>query len=255
MFKNIPIVTRLIFLVSVITLLMLGTIIYATTDGLRAMQRLDDDMQMTIDNVQAFDRINFLMARNRYTLLDGAMSSDPAYAAKKAEEFLSYRSVITEASKKYEATVQDDKQRELLDSWKKHRAAYAKDGNDPLVAALQAGRMAEAAKQSTGIAAQLYEPIDKDIENIRSLQPRTPGQEGGGSEGRQLAHAILLHRTRDRACRADRLAGMDDHPHHFGFSQHIAGNHFQNCCRAIPKLAQTWSPRMNWACWRTSSTR
>lgn len=168
MFKNIPIVTRLIFLVSAITVLMLGTIIYATTDGLRSMQRLDSDMQLTIDNVQAFDRINFLMARNRYTLLDGAMSSDPAYAAKKAEEFLSYRAVITEASKKYEATLQDDKQRELLDSWKKHRAAYAKDGNEPLLAALQAGRMAEAAKQSTGIAAQLYEPIDKDIENIRS---------------------------------------------------------------------------------------
>ena len=136
MFKNIPIVTRLIFLVSAITLLMLGTIIYATTDGLRSMQRLDDDMQMTIDNVQAFDRINFLMARNRYTLLDGAMSSDPAYAAKKAEEFLSYRAVITEASKKYEATLQDDKQRELLDSWKKHRATYAKDGNEPLAGGL-----------------------------------------------------------------------------------------------------------------------
>ena len=168
MFKNIPIVTRLIFLVSVITVLMLGTIIYATVDGLRAMERLDADMQLTIENVQAFDRINFLMARNRYTLLDGAMSSDPAYAAKKAEEFLSFRSVITAASKKYEATLQDDKQRELLESWKKHRAAYAKEGNDPLVAALQAGKMAEAAKQSTGIAAQLYEPIDTDIENIRA---------------------------------------------------------------------------------------
>jgi methyl-accepting chemotaxis protein len=168
MFKNIPIVTRLVFLVSAITVLMLGTVIYATVDGLRAIQRLDSDMQMTIDNVQSFDRINFLMARNRYTLLDGAMSTDPAYAAKKAEEFLSYRSVITDASKKYEATLQDDKQRELLDVWKKHRAAYAKDGNDPLIAFLQAGKMAEAAKLSTGLAAQLYSPIDADIENIRS---------------------------------------------------------------------------------------
>jgi methyl-accepting chemotaxis protein len=168
MFKNIPIVTRLIFLVSVITVLMLGTIVYATVDGLRAMERLDADMQLTLENVQAFDRINFLMARNRYTLLDGAMSSDPAYAAKKAEEFLSFRSVITAASKKYESTLFDDKQRELLDSWKKHRAVYAKEGNDPLVSALLAGKMAEAAKQSTGIAAQLYEPIDTDIENIRT---------------------------------------------------------------------------------------
>jgi methyl-accepting chemotaxis protein len=168
MFKNIPIVTRLIFLVSVITLLMLGTIIYATTDGLRSMQRLDDDMQLTIDNVQAFDRINFLMARNRYTLLDASQSSDQAYVAKKIEEFLKYRADITEVSKKYEATLQDAKQRELLESWKKHRAAYAKDGNEPLLAALQAGKMADAARQSLGIATQLYTPIDVDVENIRS---------------------------------------------------------------------------------------
>src|SRR5512146_2575409 len=123
MFKNIPIVTRLIILVSVITLLMLGTIVYATIDGLRSMERLDADMQLTLDNVQAFDRINFLMARNRYTLLDGSMSPDPAYAAKKAEEFLSYRSIITELSKQYEATLQYAKQRELLDQCKKHSAA------------------------------------------------------------------------------------------------------------------------------------
>ncbi len=168
MFKNISIVNRLIFLVTAITLLMLGTIIYATTNGLHAMQRLNSEMQLTIDNVQAFDTINYMMSRQRYRLLDGAMSSDPAYAAKRAQEFLDNRSVITDASKEYEATLQDDKQRELLKVWQMHRAAYAKEGNDPLVAALQAGRMSEAAKQSTGIAAQLYQPINTDIENIRN---------------------------------------------------------------------------------------
>lgn len=168
MFKRISIVTRLIFLVTAITVLMLGTIIYATTAGLHSMQRLNSEMQLTIDNVQAFDTINYMMSRQRYRLLDGAMSSDPAYAAKRAQEFLDNRSVITDASKEYEATLQDDKQRELLKVWQMHRAAYAKEGNDPLVAALQAGRMSEAAKQSTGIAAKLYEPINTDIENIRS---------------------------------------------------------------------------------------
>ncbi|MGA8864111.1 MAG: methyl-accepting chemotaxis protein [Gallionella sp.] len=168
MFKNISIVNRLIFLVTAITLLMLGTIIYATTNGLHAMQRLNSEMQLTIDNVQAFDTINYMMSRQRYRLLDGAMSSDPAYAAKRAQEFLDNRSVITDASKEYEATLQDDKQRELLKVWQMHRAAYAKEGNDPLVAALQAGRMSEAAKQSTGIAAKLYQPINTDIENIRN---------------------------------------------------------------------------------------
>lgn len=168
MFKNIPIVTRLIFLVSVITLLMLGTIIYATNDGLRSMQRLDDDMQLTIDNVQAFDQINFLIARNRYDLLDASQSANQAYAAKKIDEVLKRRASITEASKMYEATLQDAKQHELLVLWQKHRGAYMKGGNEPVIAFLQAGRMAEASAQLAGISAELYAPVEDDIENIRS---------------------------------------------------------------------------------------
>jgi methyl-accepting chemotaxis protein len=191
MFKNIPIVTRLIILVSVITVLMLGTIIYATVDGLRAMERLDKDMQLTIDNVQAFDTINYMMSAQRYRLLDGAMNSDPAYAAKKAEEFLDNRSVITEASKKYEATLQDDKQRELLAVWKNHRAAYAKDGNDPLIGYLQAGKMAEAARQSIGIAAQLYQPIDTDIKNIRSYNLELQEKKGAEVKAASLRTQYL----------------------------------------------------------------
>ncbi len=77
MFKNIPIVTRLIFLVTAITLLMLGTIIYATTDGLSALAKLDEEMQQTLDNVQAFDQVNYLQARNRGVLLDALANPDP----------------------------------------------------------------------------------------------------------------------------------------------------------------------------------
>jgi hypothetical protein len=168
MFKNIPIVTRLIFLVSVITLLMLGTIIYATSDGLRSMQRLDDDMQLTIDNVQAFDQINFLIARNRYALLEASQSSDQAFVAKKIDEVLKRRAEITEVSKKYEATLQDNKQRELLVAWQKHRGAYMKGGNEPVMAFLQAGKMAEASRQLAGTSVELYAPVEEDIENIRS---------------------------------------------------------------------------------------
>ncbi len=168
MFKNIPIVTRLIFLVSAITLLMLGTIIFATSDGLRSMQRLDDDLQLTIDNVQAFDQINFLIARNRYALLEASQSSDQAFVAKKIDEVLKRRAEITEVSKKYEATLQDAKQRELLVSWQKHRATYAKEGNEPVMAFLQAGRMTEASRQLAGTSSQLYAPVEEDIENIHS---------------------------------------------------------------------------------------
>jgi methyl-accepting chemotaxis protein len=197
MFKSMPIVTRLIFLVSVITLLMLGTIIYATTDGVRSMQALDDSMQETIDNVQAFDRINYLQATNRYNLLDAALSSDPAYVAKKIEAFTKIRAEVTEVSKKYEATLKDAKQHELLDTWKKHRAAFAKEGNEPLLAALQAGKMAEAQHLSLVTAAQLFAPIEDDINSIRAynleLQDKATAAEKAASLRTQyLAIALVL---------------------------------------------------------------
>jgi methyl-accepting chemotaxis protein len=168
MFKNIPIVTRLIILVTVITVLMLGTIIYATTDGLRSMQRLDDDMQQTLDNVTAFERINYLMARTRIFLLDAAVNPDPANITKRIEGFQKNRAEVSELSKKYEATMQDAKQRELYEAWKAHRSTYAKEGVDSLVVALQTGKIAEAIRLLSGPIPQLNEPILADIDNIRA---------------------------------------------------------------------------------------
>ncbi len=196
MFKNIPIVTRLIFLVSTISLLMLGTIIYATSSSTRAFERLHADMQQTIDNVQSFDQINYLMARNRVILLDAAISGDQAHAAARIEEFLKHRAEITELSKKYEATLQDAKQRALLELWKTHRATYAKDGNEPLIAALQAGKMTEAVRQALGPVSLLNEPIKIDIDNIRSynlqLQEQNTAAVAAASSRAQLLSIALV---------------------------------------------------------------
>jgi methyl-accepting chemotaxis protein len=164
-FKNIPIVTRLIFLVTAITLLMLGTIIYATTDGLRSLAQLDNEMQQTLDNVQAFDQVNYLQARNRGVLLDALANPEPDNVARRVEEFLNTRAEVTAAAKKYEASIQGTRQRELYDAWKASRAAYAKE-NDAFMTALSAGKMAEASRISQEKLAPLYEPIKVAIANI-----------------------------------------------------------------------------------------
>ncbi len=164
-FKNIPIVTRLIFLVTAITLLMLGTIIYATTDGLRSLAQLDAEMQQTLDNVQAFDQVNYLQARNRGVLLDALANPEPDNVARRVDEFLNTRAEVTAAAKKYEASILGAKQRELYDAWKTSRAAYAKE-NDAFMAALSAGKMAEASRISQEKLTPLYEPIKVAIANI-----------------------------------------------------------------------------------------
>ena len=164
-FRNIPIVTRLIFLVTAITLLMLGTIIYATTDGLRSLAKLDSEMQQTLDNIQAFDQVNYMQARNRGVLLDALANPEPDNVARRVEEFLNTRAEVTAAAKKYEASIQEGKQRELYDAWRTSRAAYAKE-NDAFMAALSAGKMAEASRISQEKLVPLYEPIKAAIANI-----------------------------------------------------------------------------------------
>lgn len=165
MFKNIPIVTRLIILVGTITLMMLATIIYATSSGLRSLDRLHTEMQDTLDDIQAFDQVNYLQARNRAALLDALANPEPGNVTRRVEEFLSTRAVITDFAKKYEASIEPGRQRELYEVWKSSRALYAKE-NDSYMAALNAGRIAEAARISQEKLAPLYEPIKVANANI-----------------------------------------------------------------------------------------
>jgi CHASE3 domain sensor protein len=200
MFKNIPIVARLIFLVAAITLLMLATIIYATTDGLRSLARLDEEMQQTLDNVQAFERINFLMADTRIVLLDATLNPEPGNVEKRIAEFQKNRASVTEQSKHYAATLQDDKQRELLESWKAHRATYAKEAIDPLAAALQAGKKAEAERLVLVQVATLNEPIRADIDNIRKYnlevqEKKTAEVKAASSRTQYLSIALVVALT------------------------------------------------------------
>jgi methyl-accepting chemotaxis protein len=165
MFKNIPIVIRLIILVGTITLMMLATIIYATSSGLRSLDRLHTEMQDTLDDIQAFDQVNYLQARNRAALLDALANPEPGNVTRRVEEFLSTRAVITDFAKKYEASIEPGRQRELYEVWKSSRALYAKE-NDSYMAALNAGRIAEAARISQEKLAPLYEPIKVANANI-----------------------------------------------------------------------------------------
>ena len=165
MFKNIPIVTRLIFLVGTITLIMLATIIYATTNGVRSLDRLHDDMQQTLDDIQAFDRVNYLQARNRAVLLDALANPEPGNVEQHIEVFLSTRAEVTANAKRYEAGVKEGKDRELLDAWKAARIAYARE-NDNFMTALKAGKIPEAIRISQEKLTPLYEPISIAIANI-----------------------------------------------------------------------------------------
>ncbi len=165
MFKNIPIVTRLIILVGTITLMMLATIIYATSTGLRSLDRLHTEMQDTLDDIQAFDQVNYLQARNRAVLLDALANPEPANVQRRIDEFLSTRAEVTANAKRYEASIEEGRQRELYDAWKASRAAYAKE-NDNYMAALSAGKITEAVRLSQEKLGPLYEPIKTAIGNI-----------------------------------------------------------------------------------------
>jgi methyl-accepting chemotaxis protein len=166
MFKNMKIATRLILLVSSIAVLMLGSITYSAISNNRALQQFHDEANMTIENVKAFGGITFLMTRNRVILMDAAINFEPVRLRKNEAEFYKNRDEITEISKRYKETLHDEKQRALYETWKEHRAAYVKDGLEPMLAALKAGNVADAFRIDRDKVSVLNEPIKGDIEAI-----------------------------------------------------------------------------------------
>lgn len=165
-FKDMKIATRLIMLVSGIALLMLGSTIYGSITSNRAMEKIQADAQQTTDSVKAFGKIVYLMTRNRVILMDAGINFDSARVARREAEFYKNRDEISEAAKRYEATLKDEKQRALYETWKVHRIAYVKEGLEPMLAALKAGNVAEAFRVEREKVSVLNEPIKGDIEAI-----------------------------------------------------------------------------------------
>ncbi|HUX89135.1 MAG TPA: methyl-accepting chemotaxis protein [Gallionellaceae bacterium] len=168
MFKNMQISTRLITLVSGIAILMLGATLYASISNMRAMEHMQADFQMTVENVKAFDRIVYLMTRNRVILMDAGINLEPVRLARREAEFYKNRDEITEISRHYQESVSNDRQRELLEAWRMHRAAYVKEGLEPMLAALKSGNVTEASRIEREKVSVLNEPIKEDIDAINS---------------------------------------------------------------------------------------
>ncbi|HEU0186385.1 MAG TPA: methyl-accepting chemotaxis protein [Gallionellaceae bacterium] len=166
MFKNLSIANRLILLVGFMSALMLGIIVYATWSGSRMLEQQHAMAHQTAENIQAFGRITYLMTRNRVILMDAGINFEPARVARREAEFYRNRDEITELSKVYAATIRDNHQRELLESWKTHRTAYVREGLEPMLAALKDGNVANAFRIERDKVSVLNEPIKQDIDAI-----------------------------------------------------------------------------------------
>lgn len=166
MFKNISIAKRLILLVGIMSVMMLGNIIHATWSSARALEQQHETSEQTTKNIQAFGRIVYLMTRNRVILMDAGINFEPTRLAKREAEFYKNRDEITELAKTYAATLRDERQRELLETWKAHRTAYVKEGLEPMLAALKEGNVTQAFRIEREKVSVLNEPIKQDVAAI-----------------------------------------------------------------------------------------
>lgn len=166
MFKNISIVTRLIALVSLTAVMLLGTVTYITTNSSAKINELGARSKVTAENMEAFGRIIYLMARNRLILLRSGVQENAQIAAEHIAEYHKNRDEITAVGKRYEETIQDDKQRQLYETWKAHRVTYVKEGLELMAANLKEGKYAETRRVEHDVVRVLNEPIKGDIAAI-----------------------------------------------------------------------------------------
>src|SRR5512140_1223555 len=177
MFKNISIVKRLIFLVSIIAVLMLAATVYIIVDARNELDSLQADMQETLDGANTLSRILYLTQRNRIILMDAGVHPDPENVAKREAEYVKNRDEVTEALKDYSDLEIDDKQRELFANFTKHREAYVKEGLAPMLAALKAGNPAEALRIEHDKVSPLNEPIKVDLDSMTSYNQKLEEQQ------------------------------------------------------------------------------
>jgi methyl-accepting chemotaxis protein len=197
MLKNTTVKMRLIILVSVMGIMLLGNAIYFSVSSSRALAHLQADSQQLLNNVDAFGRIIYLMTRNRLILLDAGVNFEPTRLARREAEFYKNRDEITRISKEYEQTLRDDRQRELLQTWKTHRTAYVKEGLEPMLAALKDGNVANAFRIDREKISVLNEPIKGDIAAISSYNEELQKQDSeelkaDSARAQNIAIALVL---------------------------------------------------------------
>ncbi len=197
MFKNMTVKLRLILLVGVMGIMLLGNAVYFSVSSSRALAHLQADSQQLLDNVEVFGRIIYLMTRNRLVLIDAGVNFEPARLAKHEAEFYKNRDEITRISKEYEQSLKNDKQRELFEVWRGHRAAYVKEGLEPMLAALKDGNVANAFRIERDKVSALNGLIKADITAINDYNQVLQKQDdeelkAGSAHAQNIAIAIVL---------------------------------------------------------------
>lgn len=170
MFKNLTIKSRLIFVLSLLSALLLGigyTGLYGMAQSNNSLQTVYEDHLVALGQVST---IRSLILFNRIAITAAIAEPSPENNRKQADIVEDHIAEISKIWDDYEGTVRQGAEKELSEKFAEDRKRFVEEGLKPAVAALRANNLNLADEILRTRIRPLYEPVGQEIEGLNQMQ-------------------------------------------------------------------------------------
>jgi methyl-accepting chemotaxis protein len=184
MFKNISIKSRLTFVVSMLSLLL----VVIGSMGLIGMSKANEGLRTVYEDrtvaLGQIDQIESLILDNRLQTSLALLNPTAAEIKRQTGIVEKHIEQIGETWKAYMATYLTPEEKAIADKFAEDRARFVKEGLHPLIALLRAGKFKEATVFNEEKLDQLFAPVREGIDKLGNLQLDVAKQEYAEAQSR-----------------------------------------------------------------------
>lgn len=170
MFKNLTIKARLIFVLSFLSIMMLGIGLlglWGLSEGNEETRTIYEDRMTALAQI---DEIFVLIQSNRIALNQAVLNPSPELIRKNTLEVETNIKTITDIWSDYMKSQLTEEEEELADGFARDRGRFVNEGLIPAVQALRNNDLAAAREIVTVRMEQLYAPLSKEVHDLDELQ-------------------------------------------------------------------------------------
>jgi len=183
-FKHMSVKNRLmsmVGLVSVLLLLIGGMGLLGMSKANEGLRTVYEDRTVALKQITDMARA---IMRNRIAVDEAILDPSPSNVQKRAEEFEANAAEVSKNWDAYMATYLTPEEKVIADKFIEARKRFVGDGLKPAMAALRAGKVAEARAINEEKVRPLYEPVRAHINALNELQVNEARKEFKAAESR-----------------------------------------------------------------------
>ncbi|TCV83304.1 methyl-accepting chemotaxis protein [Sulfurirhabdus autotrophica] len=170
LFRNKTIKSRLILVMGLLSALLILIGVMGMMGMSTANHRLQSVYENNVIPIGQLDTVIRRMNRNQINILQSLANPEPASITKYTDEIYQNKEVITKAWDGYMETTLTPQEKQLAEKFIVDRTKFLKEGLDPAVTALRAGKLNEAKQIFEEIALPDFAPVREGADALIKLQ-------------------------------------------------------------------------------------